>query len=843
MRGRSTWISVALLAAMGCLMAGCGGGGSGDGGNADAAAAKEKRKKARKLALIDMSVGDFDGVALNEIIKFEFTEVLQPDSVRPDTIQVREGPNYGKQVPGEFRVDGDTVWFYPTLPTKPTVAGATGEVIYAGLKPGTNYQVTLPGAPKVAVVRNFVDSPLRKQWRERFRTAAAGSSLLYVDNFLDPLPAAVRFCNPPSGSTNVDSDMEILLTFTRRPLNPATVSRNTVRLTMVSRHGESNLRSVPGEPVLDQSYDRVLIRFTPDFPLADDATYRLTAERLEDLVGNDVEYFTSTFSVRDEPTKTSQFVLTFNEYQKDAYLDDGETTASWREDLGILAALFTAAGGSGRSGDLTPSAGVNLQLNAQTYPGVDVVTEDGITYDVFNFRRINIPANTTVSFAQRPSGPNRSIKVLALFPIQIDGSLSVRGGNGGDAETYYTTSALPQNPGGKAGPGGGNGADAYYTTSIGAVPGSTTDRANRTMNGPDVPYGGFGGKGGTESGHTYYCFAGGAGGGGSRTDGTPGFDGSNYYTTGCGGFKGDGGLGRNVNFARLPNVGGAGGGAGGMGYYMGYSPAACQGAASGGGGGGAITLQAAGSIHVSGSGSILASGGTGGSMKGYFYFYGGCGGGGAGGSIRIATTSNANVDSNAVLDVSGGLGGTFQSTYTYYGGSNGGNGGEGFICVAVPDRSNAVVSGTANLTYTPPYYDTTFAPAGGGLPSVGQTTWVNLGVFDPEMVEFNAGSDLIAETYNDTIAIFVQMVIEDRSNIGNPDLSAVDIGDDDGDGQIDDTTDVNIMSDWVPIELMQALNGHKYQFVRVRIGFQLDSSQTFDSQLPFVDELTLRFKY
>jgi hypothetical protein len=839
MRGRSAWISVAFLAAMGCLMAGCGGGGSGDGGNAEAAAAKEKGKKARKLALIDISVADFDGVAVNEIIKFEFTEILQPDSVRPDTIQIREGPNYGKQVPGEFRIDGDIVWFYPTLPTKPAVAGATGEVIYAGLKPGTTYQITLPGAPKVAVVRNFADSPLRKQWRERFRTAAAGSSLLYVDNFLDPLPAKIRFCNPPSGSTNVDSDMEILLTFTRRPLNPATVSRNTVRLTMMSRHGESNLRSVPGEPVLDQSYDRVLIRFTPDFPLADDATYRLTAERLEDLVGNDVEYFTATFSVRDEPVRYSHFSLTFNEYQKDSYMDDSETTASWNgTKTDALSALFTAAGGSGRSGDLTPSAGVNLQFNAQTTPGVDVVTEDGVTYDVFNFRRINIPTNTTVSFVQRPSGPNRPIKVLALFPIEIDGVLSVRGGIGGDCETYYTSTTLPTNPGGKAGPGGGDGA-AAFSGSPGSVPGSSSDRAARTMDAPDVPYGGFGGKGGLESGNTYYCFAGGAGGGGGRTDGAPGQDGSNSYTTGAGGFKGAGGLGRNVNFARQPNVGGAGGGAGGMGYYLGYP--GYQGAGSGGGGGGAITLQAAGSIHV--SGSILASGGNGGSMKGYFFFYGGCGGGGAGGSIRIATTSNANVDSNAVLDVSGGLGGTFQSTYTYYAGGNAGNGGEGFLCVAVPDRSNAVVSGTAKLTYVPPYYDTTFAPAGGGLPSVGQTTWINLGVFDPEMIEFNAGSDLLAESYNDSITFYVQMVIEDTSNIGNPDLSALDLGDADGDGEYDDSTDLSVMSDWVSIEAIETLNGHKYQFVRIRASFQLDASQTFDSFLPYVDELILRFKY
>jgi hypothetical protein len=830
---------VALLAAMGCLTAGCGGGGSG-GGDADAAAMKDKGKKARKLALIDISVADYDGVALNEIIKIEFTERVNPDSVRPDTIQIREGPNYGKQVPGEFRIDGDVVWFYPTLPTKPTTAGSIGEVVYAGLKPGTTYQITMPGAPKVAVVRNFADGPLRKLYRERFRTAAAGTPLLYVDNFLDPLPAAVRFSNPPSGSVNVDSDTDILLTFNRRPLNPATVSRNTVRLTMLSRNDQSNLRSMPGEPVLDQSYDRVIIRFVPDFPLADNAVYRLTAERLEDLVGNDVEYFSATFTVRDEPTKYSQFVLTFDEYQKGAYMDDSQTTASWnvvRTDA--LAALFTAAGGTGKSGDLTPSGGVNIQLNAQTAPGVTTVDEDGMTYDVFNFRRITIPTNTTVSFVQRPGGPNRAIKVLSLFPIVINGTLSVRGGRGGDGESQYSTTTLPKNPGGLGGVGGGPGADAQ-DQAIGSVPGSASDRAARRKDAPDVPGGGYGGKGGDESGGTYYSWSGGGGGGGSRTDGQAGKPGTPTTYGGPGGAGGLGRTGGSSVLARQPNVGGAGGGAGGMGYYY-YYPWR-TGAGSGGGGGGAITLQSSADIRVTDTGRVSAAGGAGGNSIQPNYASGG-GGGGGGGSIRIATTSNVYIDAKGTLDVAGGTGGLFSGGSGYYAGGAGGNGGEGFLCIAVPDRGNAVVSNTASLTYTPPYYDTTFAPAGGGAPSVGQTTWINLGVFDPDMLTFVPGSDMIAETYNDSLAIQVQMVLEDANNIGNPNLSAVDINDEDGDGQIDDTTNVDVMSDWVPIEQIDTLNGKHYQFIRVRATFQLDSTQTFNDQLPYVDEIALRFKY
>jgi hypothetical protein len=278
-----------------------------------------------------------------------------------------------------------------------------------------------------------------------------------------------------------------------------------------------------------------------------------------------------------------------------------------------------------------------------------------------------------------------------------------------------------------------------------------------------------------------------------------------------------------------------------MGYYY-YYPWR-QGAGSGGGGGGAITLQSSADIRVTGSGRVSAAGGAGGNSIQYNYASG-AGGGGGGGSIRIATTSNVYIDANGTLDVAGGTGGLFSAGGSgYYAGGAGGNGGEGFLCIAVPDRGNAVVSNTASLTYTPPYYDTTFAPAGGGAPSVGQTTWINLGVFDPDMLAFLPGSDMIAESYNDSLAIQVQMVREDANNIGNPNLSAVDINDEDGDGQIDDTTNVDIMSDWVPIEQIETLNGKHYQFIRVRVTFQLDSTQTFNDQLPYVDEMTFRFKY
>ena len=273
---RSISVMVVLLC-VAVLAAGCGGGGGGTSG----------KKAANQLVLIDVSVAGFDGVALNEIIKFEFSEILDPDTVRPDTINIREGPNYGKQVPGYFRVDGNEVLFYPRLPTLPDLSDS-------GMQPGKNYRIILPGAPKVATVRNFANDRLKKEKVETFATAIAGSKNVFVDNFLDPLPPKVLFLNPADGAIGVPADSEITITFNRRPLHPATLTDSNVTLKMIERNGVPLSRPIQGTPVLTQSYDSVTVVFRSTFPLADVAKYALHIDRrVQDLVGNDVDEFNS----------------------------------------------------------------------------------------------------------------------------------------------------------------------------------------------------------------------------------------------------------------------------------------------------------------------------------------------------------------------------------------------------------------------------------------------------------------------------------------------------------------------------------------------------------------------
>ncbi|MBD3161854.1 MAG: hypothetical protein GF328_07105, partial [Candidatus Latescibacteria bacterium] len=542
MHQQRRWHAAAVLMAALFFVTSCGGGGGGGGVSAE--------DTSDDLLLLDLNVADYDGVALNTILEFVFSEDLDPDSVRPETIRVREGPQFGKQVFGHFRVDGDRVFFYPRLPVDDNLETA-------GFHAGNDYRVYLPSVPKVATVRNYTADRTIRETELYFKTATVDDPDLFIDNFLDPGPPRIINVNPVDGATEVPADATITMTFNRRALDPRTVSADTVKLTMVERKGFPNVRSISGKPVLTQSLESVQVVFQPDFPLPDEAVFELTvSNRVEDLVGFSIPSFTSTFTIRDEPPRLGRFRLEFTEQEKVELMEPDETTASWNEiTADALSAIFTAAGGSGASGDLLANSDRNL--TPFNTPGVDLNQfEDGVYYDVYNFRRFEILPGATVRL--QSSTTANPVKVLSVFPMKIDGVLTVSGGRGQNAISYqYASTKALSRQGGTAGPGGTDGVDSYDGTRYTNVPQPVAD---------DCPYGGYGGQSGGSgtyyysSGSYYYYrsyMGGGGGGGGSRLSGQDGKN-ANYPTSGYWGRGGSGGLGRTGNFEREPNVGGAG---------------------------------------------------------------------------------------------------------------------------------------------------------------------------------------------------------------------------------------------------------------------------------------------
>jgi hypothetical protein len=294
-----------------------------------------------------------------------------------------------------------------------------------------------------------------------------------------------------------------------------------------------------------------------------------------------------------------------------------------------------------------------------------------------------------------------------------------------------------------------------------------------------------------------------------------------------------------------PFVGGAGGGAGGTGGYYYYSWG--DGGAGGGGGGGAMMVQTSGTLTIGTTGAIRARGGAGGRGTGYKNGWSaGPGGGGGGGTLLLRSSKGFNIANPAAsLDVSGGAGGTQTGTYTA---PYGGNGGTGFIRIEDPNGGISVPGATAGL----------YNPVGAGVPSFVYSKFIDVGVDNPKFTNPSAG-DFSLTTDNDAILIEEQFAIEDPAQFGTPYTKAIDAN--------ENSTDTSKVSQWLPVRLLDktpsgkafnipgntstdaifpiegALAGKNYKFVRLRITFQLDPTQTAQSALPFVSEVTIHFDF
>jgi hypothetical protein len=548
-------------------------------------------------------------------------------------------------------------------------------------------------------------------------------------------------------------------------------------------------------------------------------------------------------TTRDEPV-TQDAIIT--EFTKGENLYDGTLSIGTvdKDVPSAAAAVFTASGGTAALGDLVPAG--SITVNAGSNP-------QGL-----NYRNIVIPAGVTVTLAggavtSPPTQAARTFPVtIKCLTFQLDGQIVANGSNGVDGPTNTTYSTLTTIPsaGGPGGPGGGNGGNTTSTITANTRNG-TGDVGN---DGGLVPataaQGGRGGQGGAAANSTAYGYGGGGGGGGQRTAGANGANATcPTNSTTWNGVGGAGGAASTGNTDLAVLVGGAGGGGGGNGNYPSQSWGNSGG--SGGGGGGALLVQTAGTLTISATGAVRARGGAGGAGGTTQVYNAGGGGGGSGGAVLLRSSRGFNLAAaTTAIDVAGGAAGKGTNA-----GGLGGAGGLGFARFEDPTGGLTVPGATQGI----------YSPVGGGVPSYVYTRWQDFGVQDPRLLPWKA-ADIISVTSNDAIYVQAQMTKENIAIFGTPDTSAVN--------KVDQSSNnVTITSQWQPIKVhdtsagaltpafgtipgypagppteftgfsVAPFNNKGYRFIRYRIFFQLDATQTATSPVPYVDKIITNFQY
>jgi hypothetical protein len=280
----------------------------------------------RALRILDINVEAQANVPQNRVIEIRFNATPAKRSVNPAQFRIRAqnatGTGFTKQVPGEFQVFGNTVRFFPRLPTHRRDPTSTDDEFYsegserddaaanAGLQPDTNVEIKIIGHPSVAAVRAAKGGrKLNRTVTARFSTAseAPKTSAFTVDEYIDSPPPGFEFSNPSDkvasaadqyakhgGTADVPSAVAVTLFGNKVPLSPATLRTGTnVSLRLLERGGDPSLaKDVAGVPYVEQNYETTRLVYQPRFPLPDVGVYAYR-------VTKDVKDLTETFTFKN----------------------------------------------------------------------------------------------------------------------------------------------------------------------------------------------------------------------------------------------------------------------------------------------------------------------------------------------------------------------------------------------------------------------------------------------------------------------------------------------------------------------------------------------------------------
>lgn len=732
-----------LLLATALVGTSCGGGSGGPGPDGPG----------QGLVVVGFLQAGVDNISLNTRLEFVFSEPLDSTTVNDGSVQVREGSAFGKTVKGTFRVEGAKVYFDPKLPSLCNLSDS-------GLKPETQYRITLVGYPEEFCLRNTQGQPLDRTQTFVFTTVPETDPHLFQDQIPGTGPTVISI-SPANGAAAVPvgSDNEIVVRLSEN-LDPCTISASTVRLDMYEVGNAATFEpgaasgklsgfvpvedQAPGDPTtwggngtavlptqripadieFTQSASATEIRLIPSFGRFPENALLVVnlLPAIRDFGGSSLTALTVSFTTENRPEQEESYVVE-NEgetpYIGALSTADVDTTRAPGKAQGFL--LISGDGDNGTQittpsrptfpPDCTTPLANNDGVLDHFDPGADITLNtgdtqnicpnrvDGSTAVVWEFASFRIRSGITVTIA----GVNPAI-FLVNGPVQIDGggTLRVRGGNGTTGNSTVTSSgSWPTGvPGGLGVAGGGNGGASQDPLASFGGQSATWPIPIPFSPDPDS-YGEDGWEG--YGSPAYENEPGGLHGGGQGNaaawHGAAPSPNGPYGATSCGGGGGGGG------HAEKGKTGGAAVESTGNGILS--APARGEGGEP---------------YETSNEDLQTPSAGSGGGAGGYQAFpsyvstsaYAGTmatGGGGGGGGGFVDITSSFDIKVFGTIDARGGVGGTGGNSYFCDTGSAGGGGGGAGGGVRLLTSANIEIGGGTITT----------AGGGGGLGGSGPT--------------------------------------------------------------------------------------------------------------------------
>jgi hypothetical protein len=678
-------LAVLALVGVGASAVACGGGG---GGGSSATLPG--------LILVDFLQAGQDNVPLNRVLEFTFSSPLDPNTVGPSSLQIREGPSFGQQIFGKYIIQGNRVFFEPALPG--LCDGSDG-----GLKANTDYRIVAVGAPEEFAIRNLEGTPLQDSISEglTFHTRSDTDPELFEDQKPGALPTVVS-TSPVDSAANVavGSTNKVEIVFSEN-LDPCTVSDTTVFF--------HQWAVGPFSPAIDQtpSDPRTWGSGTPTAPPRKiRSTFTLTQDRLltkltltpifgefpdnallvvelsnqvRDFGGNPLVPKTFAFTTEDRIQQTKSLVLEFDgfpPFDQNASTAEVNTARALSKVQGFL--LIAGDGDNGPTSNMNGASGpdtskgpigcsapfasvVNDGLPDDFDPDVDVLLSTGNTRNTCN-NATDGSAAVTFEYRSFRIRNGVTVRLTGINPaiILVRGDINIEAGG----------RLLARSDGGGGGPATGNGANGT---------GQTVTNSN---GGTAVAGGGAGGRGLISAANTVVYSENGTAGYGSPDA---------FLSAGTGGASpvrqgaGRGAVGQFLTTSNGTNrISPSGGGAG-------HAVAGQPGTANGNGTTPRYLMDAnvdgqAGSTYGNSDGRMrTAEAGSGGGGGGSDtaapfttgFYYGTGGGGGAGGGF-VDLTTQSDIRNVGTIDAAGGRGGNGGGPGAgFYGSGGGGGGGSG----------------------------------------------------------------------------------------------------------------------------------------------------------------------